>query len=196
MLLLILSQEDQSNLHHRRDRERPCISLRSQFELEIPWQWLANKNIVILCMCLLTQSMMMLNQKLTKSIVRRCSKRGIYIKKGGERLLEGRVFLGTYGIVTAVQLWNSLTIVAWRVRSWILVSRSAILFQAFSSCSFWVLYSSCCVPFVLGLFLLDRDGLGLVDEVAPEADMAYKEANQSSQRRVNVKLHPSKIVPM
>ena len=92
MLLLILSQEDQSNLHHRRDRERPCISLRSQFELEIPWQWLANKNIVILCMCLLTQSMMMLNQKLTKSIVRRCSKQGIYIKKGGERLPEGRVF--------------------------------------------------------------------------------------------------------
>ena len=92
MLLLILSQEGQSNLHHRHDRERSCISLRSQFELEIPWQWLANKNIVILCMCLLTQSIMMLNQKLTKSIIRRCSKRGIYIKKGGERLPEGRVF--------------------------------------------------------------------------------------------------------
>ena len=60
------------------------------------------------CTCRRTQSTKELNQKLAKSMPRRRSLLSVYtrkiylckktgVKEGGERLLEGEVFLGAYG---------------------------------------------------------------------------------------------------
>ena len=96
-------------------------SLHSQFEQKKPWRWLANEDF--LCMCLWTQSMSKLNQKLTKSIVSRCSIWGVYmreiylcknlgVKEGGRSLPKKGVFSGTYSICMydifiLPMLWNT-----------------------------------------------------------------------------------------